>query len=420
MNIKSFSGGAGCGKTYQLIQALSEWLILSPLQKGQKVLALTFMHGSRRRLDERLRSLSALEKKYECSTLDSFAYRIVRRWQSLVAEVGLEVPGVEDYEKVCDAAAAVLKHEIACRWVAATFPLLLVDEAQDLSPARLKVVRLLSAYIKVIAAADEFQCLDESLRPNPAYDWLVSDGELLELTIPRRTSVPALIKAAADIRSGRPPISDGLFKIKLTPKAPFAGSWIANNIGWFGQSSKTAIITPVVGEFAKKVIEWVGGNTTKFRHGPYFIEWEISEVKAFEGVVAQLNLQANLSSMEILEVMKECVDSRSKSDVIRWLDLQRRTQGKDVFSKLEIERVIQQSFSNRRRNQRDSGSRCRAMTVHGAKNREFDNVVILWPASVVGSDDQKRRLLYNALTRAKQRCLVLVQSSKSLTKPPFK
>lgn len=31
-----------------------------------------------------------------------------------------------------------------------------------------------------------------------------------------------------------------------------------------------------------------------------------------------------------------------------------------------------------------------------------------------GSDDQKRRLLYNAVTRAKERCLVLVQAQASL------
>lgn len=59
------------------------------------------------------------------------------------------------------------------------------------------------------------------------------------------------------------------------------------------------------------------------------------------------------------------------------------------------------------------------MTVHGAKNREFENVILLWPAAVVGSDDQKRRLLYNAVTRAKVRCLVLVQASAQLVQPPF-
>lgn len=59
------------------------------------------------------------------------------------------------------------------------------------------------------------------------------------------------------------------------------------------------------------------------------------------------------------------------------------------------------------------------MTIHGAKNREFDNVIVLWPAAVGGSDDQKRRLLYNAVTRAKERCVVLVQASAHMSRPPF-
>ena len=59
------------------------------------------------------------------------------------------------------------------------------------------------------------------------------------------------------------------------------------------------------------------------------------------------------------------------------------------------------------------------MTVHGAKNREFDIAIVLWPAATMGSDDQKRRLLYNAVTRAKQRCLILVQAKTSLQESPF-
>ena len=39
------------------------------------------------------------------------------------------------------------------------------------------------------------------------------------------------------------------------------------------------------------------------------------------------------------------------------------------------------------------------MTVHQAKNREFDSVIILWPYEVAGTADRQRRLLYNAVTR---------------------
>jgi superfamily I DNA/RNA helicase len=59
------------------------------------------------------------------------------------------------------------------------------------------------------------------------------------------------------------------------------------------------------------------------------------------------------------------------------------------------------------------------MTVHGAKNREFEQVVVLWPAATGGNAEQKRRLLYNAITRAKRQCMVLVQAAENLKLPPF-
>lgn len=47
-------------------------------------------------------------------------------------------------------------------------------------------------------------------------------------------------------------------------------------------------------------------------------------------------------------------------------------------------------------------------TVHGAKNREFDNVFVLWTFKVPPDQSQQRRLLYNAVTRAKKNCMILV------------
>jgi hypothetical protein len=41
-----------------LIEALGEALGATPLRAGQRVLALTFMHGARRRLNEKLRSVA--------------------------------------------------------------------------------------------------------------------------------------------------------------------------------------------------------------------------------------------------------------------------------------------------------------------------------------------------------------------------
>lgn len=60
-----------------------------------------------------------------------------------------------------------------------------------------------------------------------------------------------------------------------------------------------------------------------------------------------------------------------------------------------------------------------AMTVHQAKNREFEGVVVFWPYTVGGDVEHKRRLLYNAVTRAQRWCAVVVQNSKPPLPEPF-
>lgn len=59
------------------------------------------------------------------------------------------------------------------------------------------------------------------------------------------------------------------------------------------------------------------------------------------------------------------------------------------------------------------------MTVQQAKNREFDGVIVIWPFQVGGDDEQKRRRLYNAVTRARRWCSVIVQNEVILKSPPF-
>ena len=62
-----------------------------------------------------------------------------------------------------------------------------------------------------------------------------------------------------------------------------------------------------------------------------------------------------------------------------------------------------------------------ATTIHGAKNREFDDVYVLWDNNLctkVG-DERKRRLLYNAITRARISCTVVaIGSEKQVAKCP--
>ena len=419
MTVHSFIGGAGCGKTHSLMTSLVEHLRHKPLAEGQKILALTFMHGSRKRLDERLAMLRLRARPYECATIDSFAARIVRRWRSLLATLGIDLPAAEDYSATTAAAAVLLEQDAVGRWVALTHPVLLVDEAQDLDLSRLAIVSALVRHVDLFIAADEFQCLDEALRPNPSCAWLTETHASIELTHPQRTQVPSLLAAARALRTGEPPASGGTFKIAPGHNVALAGTFVANELGWYGARKRVAVITPTAGKYANDVVGWVAERTTKQGNGPFIIRWERSDDRARVDYISQLNLAPEVSAEQLRSSIVAAGDHRVYADVCDYLAKQRRAKGRTLFSAQEIQSVIHQSFSNRRRFGANDSSGICAMTAHGAKNREFDNVVVLWPAAIGGDDEQRRRLLYNAVTRAKSRCLVVVQSRDALTKPPF-
>lgn len=418
MTIRSFSGAAGCGKTHQLMANLAARLEGQPLLTSQKVLALTFMHGSRRRLDDRLAGVAVLRRQYECTTIDGFAWRIVSRWQALITQSGMGQPRVNDYEAVCQVAADLLSHEIVVRWVAATYPIVVVDEAQDLTPNRLRIVQSMTAHIDLLIAADEFQCLIEELRPNQACEWLTAVGHDALLQQPWRTSDRNLLAAAGAIRSARAPESNGLFKIFLTPTPALAASYVSNGIAWNRGGNRVAIITPTMGQFAHDILTWVTTKTTGRGNGPYNIILEESEASLADAFIEGLALPEQATLAEALALMAGKPASIAQ-DFVRWLEKQRRAKGRTHVLREEMEDIIRHSFSNQRRLSSRDGPGIRALTVHGAKNREFDFVIVLWPAAIRGDDEQRRRLLYNAVTRAKKQCLVLVQLGRALTLPPF-
>ena len=133
MTLAAFTGGAGVGKTFHLMRAQGDALENAPLEDGQKVLALTFMHGSRRRLDDRLRGVRGLRGRYTCMTVDRFAWELCTRWRSLSRSLGMPALAENQYEATCDAAGQLLENQDVRSWVARRYPYVIVDEAQDLT-----------------------------------------------------------------------------------------------------------------------------------------------------------------------------------------------------------------------------------------------------------------------------------------------
>jgi hypothetical protein len=423
MAVIAFEGPAGCGKTHRLMEELGAMLGRQPLADHQRVAALTFMHGARRRLDARLRVLAPLAGRYEATTLDSFAWRLVQRWQRLALHLGHAIPAEEAYTQTCALAAALLDREHVRSWVAASFPFVLVDEAQDLSAERSAIVAALAQTATVLLAFDEFQCLSPDLLPIAIEGWLREHCEPTVLDGCRRTNEDELITAARAVRNGEAVNRDGRrFKVMATPGQAnaLAATYLANAIAW-RRGGNVAVLTPSrQGGFAEGAVSRVcQGPVGRHQNGPFNIEWEAGEEHNATALWDRLGLGDRGSVEDVLARLGANRNEPEIRTIRDWLLRQRGACGLEDIRGDELRRQLDRAVSMRQRFGQRRRAQFSAMTIQQAKNREFDHVIVLWPFRIPDDDEQRRRLLYNAITRAVRSCTVLVQGPALLDAPPF-
>jgi hypothetical protein len=208
MTFDFFEGAAGTGKTHNLVGRAAEIVRggVLDVDEERRALALTFMNGARRRLEARLGANALFRRRFECQTFDVFARTVAARRRSLLSEkVGLieRAAALGEFDGPCFLAASLLETPAVRQWVAQSFPLVLVDEAQDLDDYRLRVLQGLSVACHIVAAADAFQCLADGRDTAPLIGWLEGAGQTHRLTQPRRTTLRGLLAAALAVREGR-------------------------------------------------------------------------------------------------------------------------------------------------------------------------------------------------------------------------
>jgi len=419
MSVRAVEGSAGSGKTYRLIQLLVDEMQTAPLADGQRVLALTYMHGARRRLADRLNGVATLRHRFDCVTIDSFAWRLLSRWRALAQRLHGEIP--EPFDARCDRAGALLERPEVCAWVVASFPIIVIDEAQDLRLERLRIVRALATSARLLVAADEFQCLDSALRPNPLVAWMRETCVPEVLTLIRRTNVPALLTGAACVRAGTPLQLGPRLVIGAAQGVPMAAAFVANAIAW-REGGDVAVITPSMqGAFASDVVKRVTRRACgRHGNGPYPIRWEHSDHDEQATIMQTLDLPAIASTAETITRLQRLSPAGFVNRLITWVRYQMRATGCTQFQSSDIEGLVARELALRRRHSVHDHHLFRAMTVQQAKNREFAGVIVIWPYQVGGDAEHRRRLLYNALTRASRWCTIVVQSPQILGSPPFR
>ena len=374
-------------------------------------------------MDGQLRAISGLRRRYRCCTADSFAWNIVRRWRTLAREKSAAELAEDDYQQVCSLAGDLLADTAVSRWVIRAFPIVVVDEFQDCKGGQLAMISSLSSLATCILAADEFQDL-EITEVNPAVTWARANGKTESLSDIHRTSASGLLKASRALRAGRNVPKKGKgFTALGAPNHNVGASFVSKNLTWWWDCADIALITPVRpsrSKFVRDLIARVGEKPiSKPPVGPYRIPWEESQIEECDKFIEGLGLPDDPNA-------EVCCDELSFGDVSgprrglrHWIERQRRVAGRTTFKAEEIRREARRIHQRSRAYRRVRGRGVRAMTIHQAKNREFHSVIVLWPYEVAGTIVRRRRLLYNATTRAKNRVLVVVQDPSRLHQPPF-
>jgi hypothetical protein len=414
MSVYAFTGAAGTGKTRALVQKLESHLSSTAMLQDQRVLALTRMHGSRFRMIERL-AKSPTRRVVDCVTIDRFAWELASRWRSRLVELGYSLPSEFEYDATCEAASQLLAHADVLNWVKHRFPIALIDEFQDCHGGRLAMAQGLASKVHMLIAADAFQDLSET-GPSSAVEWVTQTAEVEDLTTVHRTSDSGLLAAAHALRQGTPVQSVGNAKFFSAPNANVAASFLARGIAW-SAGSEVVVLSPTTSDkspFVRDCLERLAAKPFEKagrKYGPYPLHWERSRENLESDLCAKLQLPEDPYQNVTKPSFATGAKLPGQADVEQWIERQRRVRGQVVFSSGELTIAVQRSIQALRA-QPLRGTGPRVMTIHQAKNREFENVLILWPVQVPSDAEAQRRLLYNAITRAKKLATVIVQDPK--------
>jgi superfamily I DNA/RNA helicase len=270
--------------------------------------------------------------------------------------------------------------------------------------------------------------------------WLEGAGHTHHLTQPRRTNQQGLLAAALAVREGRD-IKAVLAANTFNNRTTWNGagfrlletSATQNNTGllaWaiandFSQrQGAVAVLTPDAGNAIIRAAlatiqtrQWTRNNGATF--GPYPHTWDRHDNEEADALLGNIALPEAASCADLRALLTPLAGHAAIAQAISRMDRLRRAHGKAAFTAAQVTEFVRDSVRNRSRLGFRQQHGHLAMTIQRAKNREFPNVIVLWPHTATGSAEHLRRLLYNAITRARNHCTVIVLGQGRLNAPPF-
>ena len=237
-----------------------------------------------------------------------------------------------------------------------------------------------------------------------------------------RTNDAELLEAARALRLGTEVRRDGSrFKVMPTPGKPnLAATVLANAIAW-RDGGTLAVLTPSRrGGFVDEIVSLVRSRPLgRRKNGPFPIHWESSDETDHRELCRRLQLPERCSVSDAIASLEANISLAAVKSAAEWIARQRRVLGVQEITANQVHRQLERSLAARRRYSVARREELVAMTIQRAKNQQFAHVVVIWPYTIPKDNEQKRRLLYSAITRAERSCLVLVQGKKLLEMPPF-
>lgn len=426
--IIAVTGQAGTGKTHWLMQKASELAPTHLTAEHHSLLAITRMHGSRRRLVAKLRE-SCPSIPCSVTTIDGFALSIVNRWRTALGYTRPIQPVSSDvdfsdtifgteagYEHIVRAATRLLGSATVGAVIRETYPLVMIDEFQDCHGPLLDFVAALSKHSSLLLAADDFQLLDSAVAGCPAVEWARAQaangaGTIEERTDFHRTSDVGILAAARCLRENTPATGQTVPLVSCPTHSLAAWKIIYHlEFGWYSPRWKgtCAVICPSHDSLLQKVLDSTKSQLVKKNRAPIRWHVESSQKKERDSAAANLGLtSATRDSDRIWQRPSGSLDAFSALILTR-SQRYARLRGLDAISNSLVARHMDMAVHDQRAYCFPSSGKT-VTTVHGAKNREFDSVFVLWNPFSVGkwNADEQRRLLYNAVTRSKHNCAVL-------------
>lgn len=426
-----YTGQAGTGKTYSLMQQLTQILPQREWQKYEAILALTFMHGSRKRLESNLKFVNNdFKVKCECSTIDSFALNILNRFRSYldlnkpisVSLKGADSEGQFEIQLTLDTihnnTIKLLNNESVKAFIGNSYPYIIIDEFQDCDGTLLEIVKLLTRSTNVLIAADPFQQLSDT-EECEGMNWILENKfEIFDLnaTGVKRTKNNKILNTATCLRKGENIKGEKIY-ITASVSKHLTGAILKPNIHYNIGSGNIAIISPTKkSNFVKDAIASLsttytfkkGSKNAGKTIGPYDNLLENDGYANIDELLIDIPKRP-LNKLELKKlkaknnfILNRCCEKSLKKMTLR--NLEEVPYDEFIYT---LNQFIH-THDNFYRKERIS--KLTFITIHAAKNREFETVIILWPYEVSGNTLYKRKLLYNAITRAKTNAIIIVQN----------